>query len=91
MYKTTKSGHTAQLYLTELKQIQEWFLITEEGIKNVREQHSLIGLESITIDDEHPPPEAMGCDLSSAQTLFTPAAWYKVQDACKCTFIMQLM
>ena len=26
-------------YFTELEKIQEWFLITEEGIKNVKEQH----------------------------------------------------
>jgi hypothetical protein len=73
-------------YLTEITKIQEWFSITEEAIKELREQHLLIKLESMTIDDEHPPPDALGCNLSSSvQSLFTPVAWNKIQDSCKCT------
>ena len=49
-------------HLTEIQRIQEWFSITEEAIKDLREQHLLIKLESMTIDDEHPPP-----DVSSLQ------------------------
>ena len=61
-------------HLTEIRRIQEWFSITEEAIKDLREQHLLIKLESMTIDDEHPPPDVLGCNLSSVQSLFTLAA-----------------
>ncbi|CAB4026274.1 Hypothetical predicted protein, partial [Paramuricea clavata] len=43
------------------------------------EQHLLIKLESMTINDEHPTSDALGCDLSSAQSLFTPVAWDKLK------------
>ena len=58
------------------------------GIKEkTKKRASTFGIEfskeDITIDEDHPPAEALGSDLSKLKPLFTPDAWAMINKSGK--------
>ena len=64
-----------------------WFGIEDANIKRYTTTGKKFSKEDMVLDEDHPPGEALGSDLTDIKQFFTPDAWNMITKSSKCSFL----
>ena len=62
-----------------------WFGIEDANIKQYTTTGKKFSKEDMVLDEDHPPGEALGSDLTDIKQFFTPDAWNMITKSSKCS------
>jgi len=66
----------------------DWFGVDKAVKDRLKERNTALTKEDITIDEDHPPAEALGSNKSKFKSFFTCEAWESISKSSKSNLLL---